>query len=45
MGYLFRGPYNEGYSHNILGSIMGSPVKGNYHLTIRPPTHTRGFRC
>ena len=34
-GTFFRGPYNK--DSNILGSISGSPVLGNYHsIDIKP---------
>ena len=29
-GYLLGGPYNKDYS--ILGSILGCPILGNYHM-------------
>ena len=29
-GYNSGGPYNEDYS--ILGSMLGSPIWGNYHM-------------
>ena len=29
-GYHFRGPHNKGYS--ILGSILGFPIWGKYHV-------------
>ena len=31
MGYLIEGPHNWDYS--ILGSILGSPILGNYHIS------------
>ena len=31
-GYLFRGPNIKDYS--ILGSILGSPILGNYHIIV-----------
>ena len=30
LGYPYGGPYNKDYS--ILGSILGPPVSGNYHV-------------
>ena len=30
-GYHFGGPRNKEY--NILGSILGSPILGNYHMS------------
>ena len=32
LGVPFRGPNNKDYS--ILGSILGSPILGNYHIYI-----------
>ena len=32
-GYLVGGPYNKDYS--ILGSILGSPILGNYQVGFR----------
>ena len=30
LGYVLGGPYNKDY--NILGSILGSPILGNYYM-------------
>ena len=33
LGVPFWGPHNKDYS--ILGSILGPPILGNYHITTR----------
>ena len=34
LGVPFGGPHNKDYS--ILGSILGSPILGNYHMSYSP---------
>ena len=31
-GYRFGGPHNKDYS--ILGSVLGAPILGNYHMVV-----------
>ena len=33
-GYLIGGPHNK--DHSILGSILGSPILGNYQVCLWP---------